>query len=239
MKIKKIIPLIFAVLLIAFMMGCAGKQNTVSPEVLFRAAVLDAMTIEEDEILPLVEITADSRFCSWDEEGRVLMLTHHRYPDSYIAGEEYKLAYGEVWTFTDKEIIRWYQDHRNGVDDWPLRFKQLIGLPPEKAYTHFSALWVYPDDIIRPGYQWKLTDTLGTASFVEEPGEEYKTWFNSNIIYSYFDSAYPWTRLGYTYDWAADSGEYGLSEFLVRQDAVTAVEFTMTTGEFLAWLENQ
>ena len=206
---------------------------------LYQAAVLDSMVIEEGDILPLVAITKDSSMCSWDADGRVLMLTHHSYPDSYVAGEEYTLTYGAVWTFTDKEIAEWYKDNKDGVTDWEFRFKQLIGLPEDREYTHFSALWTEMEDIIRPGYAWKLTDTVGAANFAEEPSEEYKAWFDGNIIWSYFDSAYPWTRLGYTYDWAADSGKYGLSEFLVRKDAVTQVEFTLSTEEFLSWLESQ
>ena len=216
-----------------------GGASTLTNAELYKAAVIDAMVIEDDDILPLIAITKDSTMCSWDEDGRVLMLTYHSYPDSYVAGEEYTLTYGAVWTFTDKEIIKWYKDNKSGVTDWELRFKQLIGLPEGRTYTHFSALWTNTDDIIRPGYAWRLSDTVGAAAFVEEPGAEYKTWFDSNIIWSYFDSAYPWTRLGYTYDWAADSGKYGLSEFLIRKDAVTTVEFTMSTEELLSWLESQ
>lgn len=206
---------------------------------LYKAAVIDAMVIDDNEIVPLVEISADSDMCTWDAAGRVLMLTHHSYPDSYVAGEEYSLKYGEVWTFTDQEIISWYKANKRGVRDWALRFKQLIGLPADREYTHFSAMWVNPQDITRPAYEWELSDTVGAASFIEEPSEEFKAWFDGNIIWSYFDSAYPWTRLGYTYDWAAGTDDYGLSEFLVRKDAVTTVEFTMTTDEFVAWLEKQ
>ena len=206
---------------------------------LFRAAVLDVMVIEQDELFPLIEITPESNMCSFDEQGRVLMLTYHSYPDSYIAGEEYQLVYGAVWTFTEREIIAWYSENKDEVVDWSLRFKQLIGLPPDREYTHFSGFWAHPDDIIRPGYAWRLTDTVGASTFIDAPDDEYKSWFDGNIIWSYFDSAYPWTRLGYTYDWAADSGKYGLSEFLVAKDAVTTVEFTLTTEAFVEWLEEE
>ncbi len=206
---------------------------------LYDAAVVDAMIIDQDEIQPLVEITEDSDMCSWDEQGRVLLLTHHSYPESYVAGEDYTLSYGEVWTFTDQEMIEWYKESKDGVSDWAMRFKQLIGLPDDGEYTHFSAMWVNPDDVTRPAYEWELTDVVGEASFTQEPDEEFKEWFDGNIVWSYFDDAYPWTRLGYTYDWAADGDEYGLSEFLVRKDAVTTVEFTMTTDEFVDWLEDQ
>ena len=208
-------------------------------EILYEEAVKDSITIEAEEILPLVEITPQSSMCTWNEKGQVLMLTHHSYPDSYKAGEDYSLTYGEVWTFTDKEIIEWYKANKAGVKDWPLRFKQLIGLPEDREYTHFSAMWTNPADMKRPGYEWELSDTKGAARFTETPPADYKEWFDGNIQWSYVDSAYPWTRLGYTYDWAPNCDDYGLSEFIVAKDSVTTVEFTMTTEEFLKWLENK
>lgn len=213
--------------------------NPSKADEMFAAAVNDSMTIEDDELFDLVEISESSKMCTWDDQGRVLMLTHHSYPDSYVEGEDYTLTYGEVWTFTDREIVEWYKENSNSVEDWELRFKQLIGLQPGRTYTHFSAMWVNPEDITRPGYAWQLKDTRSAKDFTAEPSEEFKAWFDSNIIWSYFESDYPWTRLGYTYDWSAGSGEYGLSEFLIRKDAVTHVEFTLTIDEFLDWLSEQ
>jgi len=231
---KKLLTLFLTGVILLSACGASSLSN----DELFAAAVRDAMIISDDDIFPLIEITKDSTMCSWDGE-RVLMLTYHRFPESYIAGEEYVLQWGAVWTFTDKEIIAWYNNNKKGVDDWTLRFKQLVGVPEHREYTHFSAFWASPEDIIRPGYAWRLSDTAGVKTFIEEPDEEYKAWFDGNIIWSYFDSAYPWTRLGYTYDWAAGGSKYGLSEFLVRKDAVTLVEFTLTVDEFVDWLENQ
>ncbi len=91
----------------------------------------------------------------------------------------------------------------------------------------------------RPAYAWKLGETTGTAGFAEKPDPGYKAWFDGNIVWSYFDSAYPWTRLGYTYDWGGGGNEYGLSEFLIRKDAVVEVEFTLTTEEFIRRMEAQ
>jgi hypothetical protein len=234
------IALILSVLAIG--LTACGAVNRTAPKTnneLYAAAVRDVMFIDDDDIFPLIEISRDSDMVSWDDQGRVLMLTYHRFPDSYVTGEEYVLVWGDVWTFTDKEIVKWYQNNKDGVTDWTLRFKQLIGVPYHREYTHFSGFWAHPDDIIRPGYAWRLSDTVGAKTFVEEPSEEYKAWFDSNIIWSYFDSAYPWTRLGYTYDWAAGGSKYGLSEFLVRRNAVTLVEFTMSVDEFVTWLENR
>jgi len=208
-------------------------------EGLYAAAIKDSMIIEPHELFPLVDISASSNMSTLNDDGHVLFVVHHRFPDSYKAGEEYKLIFGDVWAFNDQEMIKWYGDNKDGVTDWPLRFRQLLGLPPDRTYTHFSAMWVDPADVTRPGYAWELSDTHSASAFSSDPSDELKAWFNSNIIYSYFDSPIPWTRLGYTYDWKAGHAVYGLSEFLVRKDAVTFVEFTMTTEEFLEWLETQ
>ena len=72
-----------------------------------------------------------------------------------------------------------------------------------------------------------ITETEMTDAFSEEVDEDYKEWFDSNIISSYFDGKYPWTRLGYTYDWADNGEEYGLSEFVVRKNSEVKVAYTV------------
>ena len=67
----------------------------------------------------------------------------------------------------------------------------------------------------------------------------YREWFKANILYSYFESAYPWTRLGYTYDWSGGDSDYGLTEFLVQDGSASEIEFTYTTEEFVQWLDAQ
>ena len=69
--------------------------------------------------------------------------------------------------------------------------------------------------------------------------DAYKEWFDANILWSYFESEYPWTRLGYTYDWSGETSEYGLTEFLLFDGETSQVEFTLPTLEFVNWLEDQ
>lgn len=217
------------------------KLNDVTPDTdaLYAAAVEDAVFATEEEILPLVTITKDSSLVTWNEDGtKVLMLSWHRYPDSYPDGAAFDCVYGEVWTFTDKEILSWYNKNANGVTDWELRFEQLIGLPEETEYTHFTAFWVEPAELIRPAYEPDITKQLTAAALTGEKLGEHEEWFDDNTVGSYFDSAYPWTRLGYTYDWAEGSGEYGLSEFIILPNSTVEVEFTVSTAEFLTMLEN-
>lgn len=64
-------------------------------------------------------------------------------------------------------------------------------------------------------------------SFSDDVSEDYKEWFDANIISRYFEGQYPWTRLGYTYDWADNGEEYGLSEFVVRKNSDVKVAYTV------------
>ncbi len=201
---------------------------------LYTLAMQDSVFADADEIHPLVEITRDSDMVTWDADGtRVLMLSWHRYPESYTAGESFVCEYGEIWTFTDREILNWYQNNHEGVDDWELRLEQLIGLPEEKAYTHVSAFWVEPDELIRPAYQTDITAQVSAEMLDGSALGAYKSWFDGNTVWSYFDSAYPWTRLGYTYDWSNGESEYGLSEFIILPNSEIEVEWTVTTEQFL------
>lgn len=207
---------------------------------LYERAVEDARTAEESEILPLVNLTSDSDMVTWNEdETKVLLLSWHEYPDSYKAGASFTCSYGEIWTFTDKEILNWYDENSESVTDCELRLKQLIGLPESAEYTHVSAFWVDIDELIRPAYQTDVTKQV-SADLLDGSGlGEHKEWFGGNAEYSYSETTpYPWTRLGYTYDWAKDSDEYGLSEFLILSGSVIEVEWTKSTDEFLTWLES-
>lgn len=218
--------------------GCAHRQK--SNDELYRNAVIDSMVAEPSEIHPLVCISKDEPLISW-KDGKVLMLTMNKYPDFYKEGEEVKFIYGHTWTFTDKEMEEWYKNNKRNVADWPLRFKQLLGITPEENYTHISAFWSDPKDIRRPAYQ---TDTAKQVTEDVLDGsalDGLSDWFCGNIVSSYYigKTKYPWTRLGYTYDWVDNGKEYGLTEFLVLKDSKATVEFTKTIPEFVDWLEEQ
>ncbi|WP_010259427.1 hypothetical protein [Treponema primitia] len=231
-----ILPIVIALTFI----GCAttATNNVLSGGDLYQAAVIDAMVAEPDEIFPLVTLSQEDPLTTW-RDGKVLFLTYHRYPESYIAGEDYETKYGEVWVFTDKETVKWYKGNKAGVSDWTLRFKQLIGLPEDGKYTHVTAMWVNPADVHRPAFERDSTKPVSEVKLPDDVDPAFKEWFNGNIIWSYFDSAWPWTRLGYTYDWADNGTEYGLSEFIIKKNATVQVEWTKTTDEFVAWLSIQ
>ena len=207
-------------------------------QILFDEAVRDAMIIDKDEILPVVSLDEGEPYAVYDDEGRILLYTFHKYPDSYPDGADVKLEWGNVWTFTGGELEEKYQENKDSVTDWQTRLKELIGLRPDNESNYFTAMWAKPEDVFRPAYVSDIGTVEMTDSFSENVNEDYKAWFDDNIISSYFDGAYPWTRLGYTYDWADNGQEYGLSEFIVKKDSNIKVAYTVELDEMLKKLEN-
>lgn len=201
---------------------------------LYDAAVKDAAIAEKDEIKPLVSLTKKDKLVTWDDKGRVLLCSWHSYPDSYPAGETVSAKWGYIWTFTDKEMAT-HAKELSESEDAKMRMRQLIAIDPDKNHSHVTGLWVNPDDVIRPAYQSDATknDMLTTFPDGEEVDKTFKAWFDQNILDSYYYGNYPWTRLGYTYDWADNGKVYGLTEFLIKKDAEMEVAFTETTDEFL------
>ncbi len=148
----------------------------------------------------------------------------------------------------------------------PLRVAQLLGLPPEVAaeggpreYKYMLEMWVSPQDLFRPCPDPEIFDTACELSFPTDPlhmhdpkdkvmataGPDYgifmiyTDWFTYQTNYSYNlnDYPYPWTRLGYTYDWGS-SNPVGLSEFVLHGRKVDSstisvgINSVKTTAEY-------
>ena len=227
--------IVFALIMAAAvcLTGCK-KEPPRTPEELYGDAVRDAAFADEDEILPLVSLTESDPMTTW-QDGKVLLLTWHNYPDSYPEGETVTIQWGPVWTFTDKEIA---SHGKEFADDPETRLKQLIAFAPDSEHSTVTGFWVDPQDVKRPAYQTDPTIGNMTNNFGESVDEEFKEWFDDNILWSYYYGNFPWTRLGYTYDWADNGTEYGMTEFIVESGAEVKVEFTETTDEFLNRIKN-
>ena len=121
-----------------------------------------------------------------------------------------------------------------------LRLEQLLGLPPGNGKDRFVELWVDPKDLFRPCRDPEITDRTCALTFPQGAGfvaitDDYRKWFNDLAASSYTgDSPYPWTGLGYTYDWGGRKTAVGLSEFVVRAGGTAAVHTVESTNEYCA-----
>ena len=216
--------------------GCVSEPAP-SHEALWEAAMADAVFSEDHEIVELVCLTREDPRVIWDEAGeRVLLVTWHNYEAPCAPGDA--LAYGDIWATSLGELTDWYRENGSGVTDWALRFSQLLGMPNDGSCTRFSAFWVSPSEVIRPAYVTDVTAQMENGyDQITDPA--YQSWFDANILYSYFQSEYPWTRLGYTYDWSGGDSAYGLTEFLIADGSETEVAFTCSTEDFVTWLDTR
>lgn len=216
--------------------GCASERIP-SNEELWAAAMADAVFSEDSEVMELVCLTRDDPQVIWDEAGeRVLLVTWHDYQEPCEPGDG--LAQQDIWATSLGEVTDWYRENGSGVTDWDLRFAQLLGMPDDNGCTRFTAFWIPPSEAIRPAYITDVTAQMKNG-YDQITDPDYRTWFDGNIIYSYFESEYPWTRLGYTYDWSGGDSAYGLTEFLIADGSGAEIAFTYSTEDFVAWLDAQ
>ncbi|MCF0223383.1 MAG: hypothetical protein HUK20_03875 [Fibrobacter sp.] len=214
----------------------------------YAVSIKDAAEASEDEVHRLLTIRSQSDDVSWNiQKDKVLMVTMHRDSSDFKAGE--MTLSRELWVVADREILKWYRANQEDVKDWTMRFKQLLGLPPERQYGYFTAAWVYPKDMMRPAYSTDIQTSEMRISFEEETEIDldeskkwFRDWFEKNRAKSYLENGYPWTRLGYTYDWAyagTNKDKYGLTEFLVLPNSEVEILFTKDVKSFLKWMNDK
>jgi hypothetical protein len=144
-----------------------------------------------------------------------------------------------VTAFSD--LQKWYSGDGNKkhIDK---RLTQLLGLPPDTAKRVFILFWVRPQDLIRPCVDPEITDNtceykinINTA---DRTDCDNLTWLTQFTRDAYSDSEvykqFPFTQLGYTYDWSKKNKQHiGVSEFVIGKDKFVRVAGIFSTENFL------
>jgi hypothetical protein len=52
------------------------------------------------------------------------------------------------------------------------------------------------------------------------------------LVVSHEKQVYPWTQLGYTYDWGNPESEVGLSEFVIRKGSTVVIKSVSNLDEY-------
>lgn len=232
---------IAAIFVIGMVIGVGIGQFISFPhEKTYSGAVADAMIAEESEIYSgLVPITKANANLTWENNSanissdRVLVVTWTKYASSYPVGASVNLTWGDVWVAVPYEIKAFFHGHE--FDNRTLRCEQLMGLPEGSNKTSFVEIYVRPQDLFRPSPDNEINDTVAQLTFPNGTDANYTKWFNDNIVYSYYGAKqFPWTRLGYTYDWGNANSDVGLSEFVIRSGSQVAVRGVEATAAYLA-----
>ena len=237
-------PSLALLLLAAFLLSaCATQGRPWSGEELrqkYLAAVKDAETAEPDEISrDLTAIVDHDRKLIRDDRlphGRVLVVTW----TSDFYDKEVGLATvlsRDVWVTVAPELKDFCAKERRTRGDPTLRLKQLLGLPPHSEKTRFVEVWVDPSDLFRPSPDPEITDHEAGLDFPASErfvtvNPEHVRWLVEQKNTSYGENGYPWTRLGYTYDWGNPKSEMGLSEFVIRKGATVEIRSSSSMDDY-------
>lgn len=221
-----------ALLCCALLLSACQTQETCL-DMLYRNALEDVLLAEPEEVCTnLTPITASNPALSW-KDGRVLLVTWMQYPDSYPAGQTITTWWGDTWVTVAPELQDFIARHPVPGDMIPLRIAQLLGMPQDSGNGWFAEVWAKPEDLFRPCPDSEIDDTACLTDLPGNASAEYVQWYNGNILSSYFsEKKYPWTRLGYTYDWGNPARETGLSEYVIKKDAEVIVERVAATEDY-------
>ncbi len=205
---------------------------------MYQNAIEDAMVAKPSEIYTgLTAVVESNGNLSWQGEPgnkSVLVVTFTKYASSYPVGETVNTTWGETWVTVAPEVKAFFKTHTDSNSNLTLRTLQLLGLPPNNTNTFFVEMWVNPNSLFRPTPDNEINDTTSQLTFPASATSEYKIWFNNNIIYSFFPERFPWTRLGYTYDWGGSGSHVGLSEFVLKQNSIVSVKSVTPTLDYLS-----
>lgn len=217
--------------------ACGNPDEGVDldPQTLYRAAVDDAAVPEQDEVADdLVAIVPGADNILEDPDGRVLMVTWTNW-NGYDGLEGQMTTLGvEVWT-TAAPHLQQFCRGLSAADDVALtqRLEQRLGLPPDNGKDRVVTFWAPPSAIFRPSPDLEIDDSVAALEFPAGTPQAHIDWIEGLREASYGDDGYPWTQLGYTYDWAPGAeSEVGESEFVIRAGTEVVVESVQSQAEY-------
>lgn len=193
----------------------------------YNHTVAEAAVYKHENLRPLFPLKFDASTLTTT----VVTLTNYDYQlgTQSLSGAEWVTAVPEVQqkckAFTEPDL--------------ELRLRQLLGLQPDAKFKYFVTMTVRSSDIFRPTTDPTTTtqspcsdSTNATCGevFPDWVSSDHVKWIANQMLSSYVISenhtgaySYPWTRLGYTYDWKPGADRYGASEYVIRPGSVVNV----------------
>ncbi len=218
-------------------LGLTNPSRKENLQTAYLAAVKDAETAEPGEISrDLIAITEgnDLNWKGEPDKRKVLVVTWTSWPGYNEQVGKATTAGVETWVTVAPGVQHFCKRERPAEP--VLRLEQLLGLPPDNGKKWFVELWVDPADLFRPSADPEITDHEAETDLRDSrwlsASEEHVKWFNELKGKSYGPNGYPWTRLGYSYDWGNPGDEVGLSEFVIRKGAPVEVNSVAQTLEY-------
>jgi hypothetical protein len=175
-----------------------------------------------------------------DAEGIVLVATLGRRDGN--VGDPIAVTGEGIWVTAVPEV---QTICRGFTGDVALQLRQLLGLPPDADVPRFLVLRAKASDLFRPSpYADTMTsypcpDPASDANcgnaFPSTATPTHVLWIStSSFSLHAIPYGYPWTHLGYTYNWAPGKDRYGASEYVIRAGATATIVQKATAADYCA-----
>jgi hypothetical protein len=215
----------------------------------YQEALRDASFVEDKDLTnQLLAVTPETPGLVWNEDKTRLLVVTWKSNSSYndyiknVTKSSNNPNYA-LWVTAAPQVQafcrRYLADNPTAnADQLSLRLKQYLGLPPVGNYDVFVEMWIKPEDIFRPCVDPEINDSqcnkAPPAAFPVVANIPNYGAFYQNLYFTRFRSSnpYPWTGIGYTYDWGGGENKVGASEFILVPEASYEVKQAVTTLDY-------
>jgi hypothetical protein len=226
---------------LAVAFACAAAAQTPPPrlaadqQVLWNAyfqSVYDSGVYQRSHVRPLYPLQPDN-------DGNVLVVTMGRRDGN--VNDTIVSANDGIWVTVVPEV----QSTCRNFTDVTMQLRQLLGLPPDNDLPRVLVLRAKAADIFRPSpyadtmTKYPCADAVNDATcgnaFPSTATPAHMQWMaTSSFSLHAIPYGYPWTHLGYTYNWAAGKDRYGASEYVIRAGSAATIVQKATPAEYCA-----
>lgn len=206
----------------------------------YDAANQDAAFVKPEEIShSLVAIVPTNSNLVWNEDKTKVLMVQWTSFKGYPIGDT--VMSRDVFVTSAPQVKEFCQGI--AAESQHARVVQYLGLAPESVEAtnarQFVEMWVEPASLFRPCADPEITDDTCGTTFPDGTPQAHKDWVNRQYSSSYapwLATKYPWTAIGYTYDWCAPdkTKPQGASEFIVRSGSTVTIKGYTGTDDYCA-----
>jgi hypothetical protein len=210
----------------------------------------------------LVPIAQYAPYLVWDESGQKVLMATWSQAKFYTGTPPYTTTQPvTTWLTAVPYLQRFCRPTGLTGEALRIRLAQRLGIPPTSTNDAIVQMWVDPHLFFRPCPDPEINDqecqvnlTTGLvdtsapcpwqAALSDQVSGQFVTvsaahlnWMCSNWTSSYMPApgspSYPWTALGYTYDWGSPSF-YGESEFVLPAGSTVTIQSVTKNDDYCA-----
>lgn len=130
-----------------------------------------------------------------------------------------------LWVFVPKDFVNRCKEKKqintsSDIKALSQRLSKLLGLNTDQQRDTIVYMKVPKDSLFRPAYVTDIGQKLdeknndkGNNAYINQLNDKHRKW----MVGQQTTNDYPWTRMGYTYDWGGANEDYiGVAEFILK-----------------------